>query len=228
MIWIIQRNALLSDAATELAAGTGHTDVKKKKSKRPFIVFICLVGTLTLTSALLLALSSPPLSPDAVTSLFAVNAPQSVDAIFDTKVPTVVGRWQYIYIHHSDTPSGNAATVATNEGGPCDHFVIGNGDGCVDGEIQITRQWNQQLSITHPPGGVTHIDPACITICLVGDFDRTRPTPTQTRRLAELLATLQNRLHIPASHVLTVEQPSSSAGIGRWFPLASLRSQILQ
>ena len=201
---------------------------RKAKSNRTFIVFICLVGTLTLTSALLLALASPPLSPDAATSLFAVDAPQSLDAVFDTRVPVAAGKWQYIYIHHSRTPGGTATTVATDEGGPSDHFVIGNGDGLVDGEVQLTQQWTQQLSISHPPGGVTHIDPACISVCLIGDFDRTRPTATQTRRLTELVAALQTRFHIPASHVLTVDQAASSAGIGRRFPLASLQSQILQ
>ena len=202
---------------------------KRKKSNRTFIVFVCLVGTLTLTSALLLALASPPLAPDAaVTSLFAVDAPQSLDAVFDTRVPVTAGRWRYIYIHHSRTPAGTAATVTADEGGPCDHFVIGNGDGCVDGEIQLTQQWTQQLSITHPPGGVTHVDPSCISICLIGDFDRTRPTATQARRLTELVATLQTRLHISAGHVLTIDQPASSAGIGHRFPLTSLQSQILQ
>ena len=212
-----------------MAAGSGHTDVaKRKKSNRTFIVFVCLVGTLTLTSALLLALASPPLTSDSVTSLFAVDAPQSLDAVFDTSVPVAAGRWQYIYIHHSRTPAGTAATVASDEGGPCDHFVIGNGDGCVDGEIQLTQQWTQQLSITHPPGGVTHVDPACISICMIGDFDRVRPTAAQSRRLTELVASLQSRLHIPAGHVLTIDQPASSAGIGRRFPLTSLQSQILQ
>jgi hypothetical protein len=200
--------------------------VKKKKSNRKVIVFVCLFGTLALTSALLLALAPAPLTPDAATSLFAIDAPTSLDVIFDTKTPTRLGRWKYIYIHHSRTPAGNAATLA-QDNGLSDHFVIGNGDGCVDGEIQITQRWNLQNSIAHPPAGVSQIDPACISICLVGDFDQARPTPTQQRRLAQLVGALQSHLHIPATHVLTFDQPGSPAGVGRSFPVASFRNQIL-
>ncbi len=202
------------------------TDVKKHKSNRKVIVFVSLVGTLTLTSALLLALAPAPLTADTSTSLFAVDAPSSLDVIFETQVPSNLGRWKYIYIHHSNTPAGNAATLAQNSG-LSDHFIIGNGDGCVDGEIQITQQWNRQDSISTPPAGVSRIDPTCISICLIGDFDRTRPTPTQQRRLAQLVGTLQAKLRVPSSHVIMVDQPNSVAGIGHSFPLDAFRNQIL-
>ena len=200
---------------------------QKKNANRKILVFAGLVGTLTLTSALLLALAPAPLTADSATSLFAVDAPSSLDVVFETRAPsTLVGRWKYIYVHHSTTPAGNAATLAQTYR-LADHFVIGNGDGCVDGEIQITQAWNRQDSIGTPPPGVSQIDPTCISICVVGDFDHSRPTPTQQRRLAQLVGTLQSKLHIPASHVLTIDQPSSPAGIGHSFPIDAFRSQIL-
>src|SRR5690348_8226362 len=58
-----------------------------KKSQRKFIVFSTLLGVLTLTSALLMALAPAPLVPDAATSLFAVDEPRSLDVIFQTKNP---------------------------------------------------------------------------------------------------------------------------------------------
>ena len=154
-----------------------------KNSHRKFIVFVSLVGLLTLTSALLLALAPAPLMPDAASSLFAIDAPPTLDVIFNTKVQSPPNRWKYVYIRHSRTASGNAVTLA-NAGatGLGDHFVIGNGDGAIDGEIQIGQRWNQQQPAT-PPAGAQKIDPSCISICLVGDFDRTVPTPTQLRRL---------------------------------------------
>jgi len=201
--------------------------VKKKNSNRKVVVFVSLLGTLTLTSALLLALAPAPLTADTTTSLFAVDAPATLDVVFNTKAPSsLVGRWKYIYIHHSTTLAGNAAMLAQNAG-MSDHFVIGNGDGCVDGEIQITQVWNRQDSVNTPPAGVSQIDPTCISICLVGDFDHTRPTPTQMRRLAQLVGTLQSKLRIPASHVLTIDQAASPAGIGHAFPLEAFRNQIL-
>lgn len=199
---------------------------KSKKSNRAVIVFVSLVGTLGLTSALLLALAPAPLTPDVATALFALDAPASLDVIFDTAVAPTPGRWKYIYIHHSRTPAGSAATLA-REGGLAEHFVIGNGDGCVDGEIQVTQRWAQQESINDPPPGVSHIDPACISICLIGDFDQTRPTPTQQRRLAQLVGALQAKLQIPASQVWLIDQPGSVAGIGRQFPKEEFRTAIL-
>ena len=185
-----------------------HTDVAKriKGSNRKVIVFAALAGTLTITSALLLALAPAPLTAEATTSLFAVDTPRNLDVIFDTTVPSAPNRWKYIYIHHSATASGNTAALAQSAG-LADHFVIGNGDGCVDGELQITQHWAQQESILTPPPGISHMDPACISVCLVGDFDQTRPTPTQLRRLGQLVNALQARLQIPADQVWMILQP---------------------
>src|SRR5690349_16376146 len=82
-----------------------------KKSRRKLIVFSTLLAVLSLTSALLMALAPAPLVPDAATSLFAVDEPRSMDAIFQTKVPVPGNRWKYIYIHHSKTASGNALSL---------------------------------------------------------------------------------------------------------------------
>src|SRR5437870_2393605 len=104
-----------------------------KKSHRKFVVFTTLIGVLTLTSALLLALAPAPLTPDAAASLLAIDSPDSMDVIFNIKPQPGSTPWKYIYIHHSRTPSGNSLTVAQPTGVLGDHFVIGNGDGAVDG-----------------------------------------------------------------------------------------------
>jgi hypothetical protein len=204
---------------------TGRRHVKK--THRKFIVFTTLVCVLTLTSALLLALAPAPLAGDsATTSLFAISAPDSMDVIFQTKKSCEIGRWKYVFVHHSRTPAGNARTLDP-EGKAADHFVIGNGDGAVDGEIQIGQRWDAQQSAV-APAGASSIEPTCISICLVGDFDRTRPTPTQIRRLTQLVTALQAKLQIPASDVSVVTQPKTgAAGIGRYFPAAAFREQLL-
>ena len=196
--------------------------MKKRASNRKFIVFTTLMGTLTLTSALLLILAPAPLTPDVATSLFAVDTPTSFDPIFASQSPTAPQRWKYIYVHQSHTADGSAATA-----GRSDHFVIGNGDGSLDGEIQITRLWTRQNSILTPPTGVRQIDAACISICLIGDFDKTSPTATQQHRLIQLVSALQSRLRIPASQVWLIDQSNTPAGVGQWFPTAAFRDQIL-
>lgn len=200
-----------------------------KNSHRKFVVFVSLVGLLTLTSALLLALAPAPLMPDAASSLFAIDAPSSLEVIFNTKVQSPPNRWKYIYVRHSRTASGNALTLAQGAGqaGLGDHFVIGNGDGAIDGEIQIGQRWNLQQPAT-PPAGVQKIDSSCISICLIGDFDRTVPTQTQLRRLSQLVGTLQGKHGIAADHVvLKSDLPNSAAAVGRYFPSTAFRQQLL-
>lgn len=198
-----------------------------KKSQRKFIVFSTLLGVLSLTSALLMALAPAPIVADAATSLFAVDAPSSLDAIFNTRAPLAAGRWKYIYIHHSRTATGNAITLGQPTNGLGDHFVIGNGDGCEDGEIQIGQRWNQQQVPLAPTGANFKDDRNIISICVVGDFDQTVPTQTQLRRIGQLVSALQGQLHIGQDAVLLTDAPKTPAGIGRYFPKTVFRSQLL-
>lgn len=198
-----------------------------RKSERKFIVFTSLVGVLTLTSALLLALAPAPLTADASNSLFAIDAPESLDAVFSTATPTRAGQWKYIYIHQSKTLSGNAATLGQRTNGLGDHFLIGNGEGTFDGEVQYSQRWIHQNSAL-PPAGADKIDPSCVSICVVGDFDSTLPTPTQMRRLSQLVTVLQSRLGIPQENVILATQSTgTSAGAGKYFPATSFRETLL-
>lgn len=190
--------------------------------KRKLYVLVSLVGVMSLTSALLLVVRTEPVAPDASFSLMAA---ESADGVFQTAVPIRAGRWKYIYLHHSRTPSGDATTLADAAGGLGDHFVIGNGDGCGDGEIQIGRRWNRQESATRPPGA-DRMDPACVSVCLVGDFDRTYPTPAQMARVRELTASLQRRLGVGADRVWLTPTRGSAAGAGKYFPYSTFRQQL--
>jgi hypothetical protein len=199
-----------------------------KKSRRRIVVFTSLIAVLTFTSALLLALAPAPLSPEFVSSLFAVDEPDSMDAVFQTEAGPRSVQWKSIYIHHSATGSGNAVTLGQLSGGAGlgDHFVIGNGEGAIDGEIQIGQRWNRQLAAT-PPAGAPALDPGCISICLIGDFDRTVPTPTQIKRLSQLVAALQARYGISNDRVIVLSRPRSAASCGKYFPMTALRDQLL-
>ena len=139
-------------------------------------------GPAVIGQHVLLALEPPPLSVEGYNSLSASDRGPFLDEIFKTAVPARPEQWKFIYIHHSATPAGDARTLARAGSGLCDHFVIGNGDGCQDGEIQVGPRWNHQQAPAAPLG-VDHIEPTCISICLVGDFDHSMPTPVQLRRL---------------------------------------------
>ena len=123
-------------------------------------------------------------------------------------------------------PHRDAQTLAGANGDLCDHFVIGNGQGCQDGEIQISPRWNQQQSAAAPPG-VAHIEPDCISICLIGDFDHSMPTSMQLHRLAELVTTLQSQMRIPGQRVIFLNESGTPSSVGRYFPVTAFRDQIL-
>src|SRR5450432_3165510 len=155
---------------------------------------------MTLTSALLLALAPPPLTAEGFSSLSASDQGEFLGEIFKPVTPKS-NQWKYIYVHHSATATGSANSLVLPGTGLCDHFVIGNGNGCQDGEIQIGPRWVKQQAPAAPPG-VDHIEPDCVSICMIGDFDKSMPTPTQLKRLAELVSTLQGQLRIGADKVI--------------------------
>ena len=220
------RSAKSASASKSSARASTGAKAEVAASRRKFVVFLSLVGLLTGTSALLLALAPAPLAPGAASSLFAVGQPESLDAIFDTPAALRDGRWQYVFVHHSQTDGGNAATLGESPDGLADHFVIGNGDGCGDGEVQIAQRWHRQAPAGRLPG-LKSIDPSCVSICLIGDFNRARPTPTQILRLSQLVAALQARCGIPAANVHLIEGDGSPAGVGRYFPVQPVRQQLL-
>lgn len=198
-----------------------------KKSRRSFVVLASLVGVLTLTSVLLRAMQGTPLTPDAASSIMAMDSRDALRVIFQTQTPCRPNRWSSIYIHHSKTPALPHSSPAQGAAGFGDHFVITNGRGSVDGEIQLTQRWNLQQS-ADPAPGLASVDGACISICVIGDFDSTAPTPTQLRRLEHLTQVLQEHFRIPATQVWLFDAPGSAAGVGKFFPSSAFSGQLLR
>lgn len=204
-----------------------------KKNKRAATVFAGLLGVLTCTSALLLAVAPAPLKPDS--GISGAPAPMlaaartssptsSLSGVFSTRTPVDKSRWQYIYIRHSKTPAGDQRRLPSPAG---DHFIIASGPGATDGTIQMTPRWADQLSPIAPPGAA-QIHPQCVSIVLVGDLDATVPTPAQLTRTTQLVQTLQQQLGIPADRVLLLDQRNSPTGVGRFFPTQAFRESLLQ
>jgi hypothetical protein len=178
-----------------------------------------LLATLTLVSIMFLFFAPAPLR---LTSLLAL---EPLDRIFRTEVAINDSRWNSIYIHHSKTTSGDAATLAADAAGLADHFVVGNGEGADDGEILMSPRWlNQAPAI---PNG-RRFDADCICICLVGDLDEAPPTTAQLHRLGELVRTLQSRFRIPGQRILIHDVPNSPAGLGQRFPRTDFARDLLR
>ena len=133
----------------------------------------------------------------------AVGLPRGVD------LPGGVRRnWQYIIIHHSASDRGNAGQFdrfhrmerGWNELGY--HFVIGNGRGSGDGEIEVGPRWRKQKHGAHCKTPDNRYNDFGIGVCLVGNFqDRGHPTPAQMRSLAGLVDHLRQVCNIPLQDI---------------------------
>jgi hypothetical protein len=209
-------------------ARAAKSAAEAKSARRTWFVLAALTGGLATTGGLLTALAPPPLTPDTAASLRATNQEQPIDQILETAVTIKPGRWHWIYVHQSLTPSGNARTLAQGADGLADHFVIGNGNQLTDGAIQAGPRWGWQQGAGEVPGVTVRSD--CVSICLVGNFNQHAPTIAQEKQLLVLIASLQQQLGIASDHVkLGMDgADTSAAGVGTQFPVATFLSQLPQ
>ena len=116
--------------------------------------------------------------------------------------------WNYIVIHHSATPNGDAQSFGREHqrkwpNGLGYDFVIGNGTGSGDGEIEVGPRWlRQNEGIDGAHAGNKLYNKEGIGICLVGDFQHSKPSPRQMAALRTLCRALMARYKIPAKRVL--------------------------
>ncbi len=137
-------------------------------------------------------------------------------------------RWKWIVAHHSAVRDGNAAIYGRAhrqrgmENGLAYHFVIGNGNDSGDGEIEIGPRWFRQIK-----GGHVHreeINEVGIGICLVGNFEQTRPTVKQLLAFQELVDYLRSdvvgtRIRFAVHKEI---DPGRTACPGRLFPTTQM------
>jgi len=114
-------------------------------------------------------------------------------------------RWKYIVIHHSAGDSGNEAIFDREHKGRGWRgvgydFVIDNGQGGPDGRVEVTFRWEQQLVGAH--AGNDEYNKYGIGICLVGNFQKDRPTAKQMDALVGLINYLQERCGIPTQNIV--------------------------
>jgi hypothetical protein len=174
-----------------------------KKHTRKAVILTSLLGVLTVTSGLLMAVAPEPLRPGLSTTLFnKETVPSDLAPVLQTDRPLAAARWTRILIRDSRTPSGNAQTLAHPTAGVGDHFVLCNGRGGADGEIQISARWANQSSAL-PPAGLDQTDTTrWISICVVGQPGKR--TPAQTLRLQQLVDTLCKQWSIAPEQVMTI------------------------
>lgn len=205
-------------------------------SRRTVTVWFCLFFSLTAVSSLLFALEPAPVAPTGgtISLLIPTTAKNDINQIFDsTKVPLNENRWDSIVIHHSGQPFGNKEIIghqhqAEGKNSLGYHFVIGNGDQAVDGELQTGIRWVHQVGGDHVKGkNAAYLNQRAIAICLVGDFDTTAPTESQMLQLRNLVHALQRRCKITKDRVYLHYSVAQTTSPGRFFPSAAFRRELL-
>ena len=141
------------------------------------------------------------------------------------RIKPIPRKWHYVVIHHSAMEMGNPVDMdryhrehshMTN--GLAYHFVIGNGNGMVDGEVAIGLRWSEQLDGGHLRSDALNAE--SIGICLVGNFDNDPPTEKQLAALHALILDLLHRCGLTPSAVKTHQQinPVFTRCPGKQFP----------
>ena len=145
-------------------------------------------------------------------------------------------RWTAIVIHHSLTDTGNSAIFDNYHRngrkwkGVGYDFVIGNGSGSGDGQVEVTFRWLGQIAGAHCGGTPGNwANESAIGICLVGDFTYKSPTNRQMQSLVKLIRFLQHRYNISKSRIYGHRNtPGYTGGTScpGNFPMASLKSML--
>ena len=141
-------------------------------------------------------------------------------------------KWTHIIVHHSSETRGNAAIFdrahklrGYDELGY--HFVITNGKGGTDGNVEVGSRWPIQKHGAHTRVSVSddnYWNRYGIGICLVGNFNDDRPSRKQLESAAHLIAYLQQQYNIPDRNILGHGQvPGAKTDCpGRLFPYSEL------
>lgn len=130
--------------------------------------------------------------------------------------------WRHIIAHHSGIRYGNAAIYGRAhkergmENGLAYHFVIGNGVNSKDGLIEIGSRWKRQIEGGHVKSRKYNLN--SIGICLVGDFQKFRPTKKQLAAFKELVSYLKHDLLADKPKFYVHNDLEQTLCPGKYFP----------
>ncbi len=156
--------------------------------------------------------------PPKKTSIYVAKAQRKIDVSNLSE-----RRWKHIILHHSGTPTGSGKIfdyyhrhVRRMENGLAYHFVIGNGSESGDGQIEVSERWRRQIQGGHVRSDAYNQN--SVGICLVGDFQRTRPTKHQMKAAIGLVDHIKNGLLAKRPDLLLHRDIQETICPGKHFP----------
>ena len=168
-------------------------------------VLAALLVSMTAGTVVLMALGDNPPSAGLFSlSKYVLNRLGSAEKAVRSRTSQSPGRWGRIEIYYSGTRAGNIEQLASLSGlaGAEDincHFVICNGLGGSDGQIQPTEKWQRQWSII--PGRTWYGSGQTIRICVIADGKTAQPTGSQKQRTQVLVEELRRRFGIQSESI---------------------------
>lgn len=151
--------------------------------------------------------------------------------------PTAKARpWKYVVVHHTASERGDVESINEEHQKKKDasgkpwlgigyHFLIGNGNGMPDGEIEPTFRWRQQLQGAHAGSSDPVYNQQGIGICLVGNFENHEPSAKQLASLKKLVRSLKGTYKISAKDVIGHRDVRATECPGKLFPMEEVASE---
>ncbi len=167
-------------------------------------VLAALLVSMTAGAIVLMALGNNPPSagPFCLSTYLRLDPVKEATRSRSSQSPD---RWRSVEVYYSGTKAGNIGQLASLSGLPgaedinC-HFVICNGLGGGDGQIQPTEKWQRQWSII--PGRTWYGTNQTIRICVIADPPlRAYPTDCQIKRVEMLVEGLCRKFDIQAESI---------------------------
>jgi len=178
---------------------------QKNMSNQPRVtrVLVVLLVSMTTGAVVLMALGNHPPSagPFCLSTYYRLDPIQQT---INSRVTQAPGRWESIEVYYSGTKAGNIDQIASLSGIAnsddinC-HFVVCNGLGGSDGQIQTTEKWQKQWSVI--PDHTWYGSSRTIRVCLVADGKGVRSSGSQIKRAESLVEALSMKFNVPATKI---------------------------
>jgi len=183
-----------------------------------------LVGAMTLATAILIWMETPPACPTVQLPLEVLRQGRwrpelAIIHQTDPGIRVQSLKWRNVIVHDHGR-DGSAVTAGC-------HFLIGRGQRFADGEIHATGLWRRQQEGRHVrvPGHLFNAD--SIGVCLLADCRQVPPTRRQFQALVDLIRALQVTCEIPRDHVYLHRELGEAGCPGRHFPAAAFREGLI-
>lgn len=164
-------------------------------------VLSALLVSMTIGAVVLMALGNNPPSAGA----FCLSSYYRLDPVENailSKAPQTSSRWNTIEVYYSGTKAGNIKQLVSLKGLSSEkdincHFLICNGLGGNDGQIETTEKWQRQWSAI--PTATWFGSPQTIRICVV--TDGTTLTDSQIKRVDSLVEALHRKFRVKPANI---------------------------